>query len=464
MYKYIPYPMQAALGPLSLLILMVGSLGVRTAAGAEGALLWQDQFDGAAEFSLEKSLDRANAVAVQGERVFTAGFVDNMHSSRDFTVRAYDAGTGELLWQDQFDGTAGGFDEAKAIAVQGEQVFAVGTVTNLGSFADFTVRAYAAGTGELLWQDQLDGTAGGFDEARAIVVQGEQVFTAGTVTNFDSGSDFTVRAYNAGTGKLLWQNQFDGTVEFSLDRVNFDRANALTVQGERVFAVGVVRDDGFAYEGSFTLRTYAAETGELLWQDQFAGTAGGFNEASAVAAQGQRVFAVGTIDGKFTVRAYDLEMGELLWQNLFAGVSGSVGGANALAVQGERVFAAGVIGKMTDDLDYKGNFTVGAYAAETGDLLWQDQLAGRAGGFDAVSAVTVQGDKVFAVGIIDRRFTVRTYAAETGELLWQDRFAGTARGGYASAVTVQEERVFAAGEVDNADSGKDFTVRAYQLR
>lgn len=39
MYKYIPYPMQAAVGPLSLLILMVGSLGVRTAVGAEGALL-----------------------------------------------------------------------------------------------------------------------------------------------------------------------------------------------------------------------------------------------------------------------------------------------------------------------------------------------------------------------------------------------------------------------------------------
>lgn len=202
-------------------------------------------------------MDRANAVAVQGERVFTAGFVDNTHSSRDFTVRAYDAGTGELLWQ-----------------------------------------------------DQLDGTAGGFDEARAIVVQGEQVFTAGTVTNFGSESDFTVRAYAAGTGKLLWQDQFDGTVEFSLDRVNFDRANALTVQGERVFAVGVVRDDGFAYEGSFTLRTYAAETGELLWQDRFAGTArGGY--ASAVTVQEERVFAAGEVDnadrGKdFTVRAYQL--------------------------------------------------------------------------------------------------------------------------------------------------------------
>ena len=224
------------------------AFAVRSYDGKTGELLWQDQFVGTGDgFDFDVD-DHANAIAVRGNRIFVVGSIVNQLTVGDFAVRTYDAKSGSLLWQDQFDGTASGEDddEAYAITVKGERVFVAGSIENEESFSDFTVRAYDAKTGRLLWQDQANGTANGYDHATDIAVQGQRVFAAGSVVNQDVGSDFTVRAYDARSGRLLWQNQFNGTAG------DYDSASDIAVRGKRVLVAGSVvnQDTGRQFHGS----------------------------------------------------------------------------------------------------------------------------------------------------------------------------------------------------------------------
>ena len=115
-------------------------------------------------------------------------------------MRSYDAETGNLLWQDQFNGTADGFDSAADIIVRDNTVFVAGTVVNLNTGSDFIIRGYDAETGELLWQNQFDGTETEFDDDKAFAIahqRGNRVFVAGMIENESTGPDFSVRAYRA---------------------------------------------------------------------------------------------------------------------------------------------------------------------------------------------------------------------------------------------------------------------------
>ena len=92
---------------------------------------------------------------------------------------------------------AGRIDRALGIAAAGKLVAVVGQSS--GEFDDrhFTVRVYAAATGDLLFGDNAQGTANGNgDQANAVAVKGSRVFAAGRLSNADAG-EFTIRTYSA---------------------------------------------------------------------------------------------------------------------------------------------------------------------------------------------------------------------------------------------------------------------------
>ncbi len=383
-----------------------------------GALLWEDQVDKTA------ALDVSYALGAHRGRVVAAGVVgadagcDLVTGSGncDFYVRALDAETGTLIWEDQFD-EAGANDGALTLAMQGKQVFAAGWVRNAAGDLDLLVRAYDITTGAFLWEDQVD-KAGVNDSAAEITAQGGQVFVAGAVGadascmmsfGFGGNCQFYVRALNARTGALLWEHQVDkaeGT----------DFALAIAVQGGRVFAAGVAAADAdceFRITGNcdFYVQALDAQTGTLVWEDQV--DKGGAQDT-----------------------AFDL------------------------AVQGGQVFAVGVAEKAIGNAD----FLVRAYDTATGTLLWEDQFD-KAGGYDLAVAVVVQGGQLFAAGystIFD--FLVRAYDATTGALLWQDRFDQAGRGDGVAAVAVQGGQVFAAGFSENVAGNQGLLIRAYDAR
>lgn len=308
--------------------MVIAILGGKAHA-AGGRLLWQDQFNKAG------SDDLAAQVTAQGHRVFAVGWARSAPDNRDFLLRAYDSRTGRLLWQDQLD-RAGGDDYAVAVAAGGDAVFVGGSATNGAGNNDFLVRAYDARTGALVWEDQFD-LAGGFDSTRAVAKDGNRVFAAGVGQDAAGNDTWLVRAYNARTGTLLWENRFNRGGRAA-------DASSMTAAHQRVFVVGAAQGAGGDID--FVVRTYHARTGALLWEDR---RAGGEISGTSIIADGSRLF----VTLAFVVRAYDMEKGTLLWENQF--------GAQVLAVAAAhgRVFAVG------------GNpdFVVRAYDAATGAVL-----------------------------------------------------------------------------------------------
>jgi hypothetical protein len=420
------------------------------AGGAGGDLVWEDHVDTAG------GDDLLNALAVRRGRVFAAGFDTNTAGNRDFLVRAYDADSGTLLWKDQVD-TAGDADRAFALAAGAGRVFAAGFGTNADGNQDFLVRAYDQTTGALRWQDQRD-PAGFNDVAEALAVWGGQVFAAGSGERAAGNQDFLVRAYEARSGALRWEDRGD-TAGLN------DAAFALAVDRGRVFAAGFVTNA--AGNQDFLVRAYQATDGALLWEDQV-DHAGLDDTALSLAMEGGQVFAAGFVTNAagnqdFLVRAYEARSGTLRWIDQ-VDPAGGFDGVNALAVEGDRLFAAGFVTNAAGNFDA----FLRAYEARSGALLWEDQVD-RAGLDDAALALTVQRGQVFiagfgtnAAGNID--VLVRAYQATTGMLLWEDQVDRAGLDDAALAVAAGRGRMVAAGTGTTATGKMDVLIRAYDRK
>ncbi len=272
---------------------------------------WEDFHDW--EGSLD---DGAEAVAVSpdGSRVFAAGVTATTAGGGAFTVRAYNASNGTPLWTQNYDKEGNKDDRAWAVAVSpdGSRVFAAGTTATTAGDRDFTVEAYDPSNGDVLWTQNYDREGTLSDRAFAVAVSpdGSRVFAAGVTETAAGGNAFTVRAYNASNGTPLW------TKHYNREGTGSDQAYAVAVSpdGNRVFAVG----DTTTYAGgsAFTVRAYNASNGTVLWTRNYdrKGTLSDGASAVAVSPDGSMVFAAGTTattagDRDFTVRAYDASNG-----------------------------------------------------------------------------------------------------------------------------------------------------------
>jgi TolB-like protein len=233
--------------------------------------------------------DIANAVAVQGKKVFVAGLTRTSAGDAAFTLRAYSAKDGSLLWENFYDREGTGYDVATAIAVTGTTVFVAGATETSAGGAAFTVRAYSTKDGSLLWGDNFDREGDLDDIANAVAVQGKKVFVAGLTRTSAGDAAFTLRAYSTKDGSLLWGDNFDR--EGDLD----DIANAVAVQGKEVFVAGLTRTS--AGGAAFTLRAYSAKDGSLLWGDNFDREGTGYDVATTMAVRSKVSLAEATNDG-----------------------------------------------------------------------------------------------------------------------------------------------------------------------
>ena len=120
----------------------------------------------------------------------------------DAATIAYDASTGERLWIDRYDGPDGQNDGGIAIAASsdGTKVFVAGSDTASGA-SDFATIAYAADTGQRLWDAHYQGPAALTDFAIDVAVDplGSRVFVTGSTWNgaTSATSDLATIAYAA---------------------------------------------------------------------------------------------------------------------------------------------------------------------------------------------------------------------------------------------------------------------------
>ena len=197
------------------------SVFVRSLSRGEGAVLWETVIPFATTFFLTECLEAGSGLA------FVCGSHHVTGATNDFMVRAYDARTGELRWADRPD-DGGLWSSAAALTLSRGRLVVVGL-----SDCDFAaptpgcrlaVRAYDAATGVLAWQDLASDHASVED----VVTDGEFIFVAAGETVP------TIRAYDAETGALVWVDRADGRIGAHL---------SLTVDDHWLFAGGFIRQN-----------------------------------------------------------------------------------------------------------------------------------------------------------------------------------------------------------------------------
>ncbi len=342
--------------------LLVRAYDVKT-----GTLKWHDQTPLASGYIVKTVIDDV------GHKVFGAGYAANGPGT-DFLVRAYDARTGNRLWQDVVN--KGRDDLVQGIAAGPEGVFVVGYGGNIGGSAlKFLVRAYDKTIGALLWEDQV---GNGMNDAVAwqVETEGDLVFVSGSIGQ-GPDQELMLRAYDARTGRLVWDTRYPTASPY-----------ALAVDADRVYvggnAVGIA---GGAY--SAFLAAYDINTGNLLWQERLEAASGSILD---LAVNGSQVFASG--QGTSLLRSYDVWTGTLIWESQTGSPNGQYENASGVDVGSDLVFVAGRRGDPFEDSE----FLVQAYDRSSGELAWEDS-SHRSNRLDTgASGIAVKGQHVFAVG------------------------------------------------------------------
>ena len=334
---------------------------VRAYATATGTLQWRDQSP------LASGIITSVVIDDFGHKVFGAGYAQGGEGT-DFLIRAYDATTGNRLWEDISN--KGRDDFVQGIAASRLGVFVVGYGGNVGtSSLDFLVRAYAPRTGTLLWEDQVD-NAGNDDAAWKVVVEGSTVFVAGSSSKAGVNQQWFIRAYDAASGQLAWDSREAGALP-----------TAMAASADQVVVGGVATVNGVSRQ---LLASSRAKTGKLLWSD--AAGSGGVTDV-VVAESG--VFASGS--GESLLRSYDARTGQLIWEAL-GGIPEHSVFSRALDVGPGFILLAG---EVTKPFEYS-EFLVRAYDAATGQLAWEDRAVRSAS--SVALDVAVKGHRFFAVG------------------------------------------------------------------
>jgi hypothetical protein len=418
-----------------------------------GTLLWEDRADA-------NGWEEATSVAARGDRVYAVGFTSGVDDG--VLIRATDARTGALAWQDQVGG--GWVANSPVAAADDDRVYVAWSRSpESGGSYEWVVRAYEGASGALLWEDVLP-----LGVSFALVTGGGRVYVAGSAPNPSSAFPWTVRAHEPSTGTLLWQDQMSGPSE----------ARTLAFADGRLYAGGV----DYGQRGA-NVRAYEATTGALLWEHLTPGP-GGLSYTQVVKAHGRRVFGLQVIRtgdpahaGRFPlprVVARDGATGELLWEDVV-----DVGPMNRLSdldVSGSRVTAVGSGGPRCrlDSLD-DCDVLVRTWRAATGARLWERQLD-LSGLNDRALLVAADEGSLFVHSLagspagqapqstspaIEPQWVVHAFAGATGELRWQ---AVGAHGDRAAAMALEGGRLFLAGMGPGGPFEKERLVRAYDAR
>ncbi|RPI19179.1 MAG: T9SS C-terminal target domain-containing protein [Ignavibacteriae bacterium] len=193
-----------------------------------GIIQWTNIYDDSSSNS-----DAANSLALdQWGNIYAAGSSTNTSFNADYLTVKYNP-SGNVIWQNRFNGTGSGNDFAYSIAVSrnGDAYITGTSYCSENNFNYLTIKYNTDGL--LSWIKNYDGNNNLLDEANHIVLDNdENVYITGFSTNFSSGSDFTTIKYNS-SGMQQWIKTYDGTGNSS------DQATSLTLDNSgNVYVTG----------------------------------------------------------------------------------------------------------------------------------------------------------------------------------------------------------------------------------
>lgn len=191
------------------------------------------------------------------------GFQNDETSS--ITVKTYDAESGVTLSEDTYELNVKD-EEKPGTGNARERIFAGGVGTGANGLAEFTLRVYDATTGRFLWEGVLNLSpaeeSGSPHQVVARVSPKPMLSMIRRQLVADGQPEFLLRAVDPVTGKLVWADQF------SAGAARLARAERVSrsVFGKTEFTAGPSRDI------EFRIRMLDDQEREVIWEDQLAPT------------------------------------------------------------------------------------------------------------------------------------------------------------------------------------------------
>lgn len=320
-------------------------------AAADGALLWEKRYNGAAIND-----DRATAIAVDASgNVIVTGYSKSTAGNFDYYTAKYAAATGVLLWEKRYSSSGANEDKAAAVAVDASgNVFVTGSSRNTTGFTSYHTLKYASADGAQLWTKRY--TSNLYSEATAIAVDsaGNAIVT-GNSSSSETGNDCYTVKYAAADGAILWSKRSDGDDYAGANAVALDANGNVIITG---ISSGRRDTDGGSISTGFDYYTvkYAAATGATLWEKRNAASDSDDESKSLAVDTNGNVVVTGYSTNADSTRdvytaAYAAADGALLWDNRTAGVghdnSTSSGNSVKLDTEGNAFVSGSVFSPLT---------------------------------------------------------------------------------------------------------------------
>jgi uncharacterized delta-60 repeat protein len=237
-----------------------------------GTQQYVKRFDGAGS-----SLDAGYAIYVEpvsGDFYITGYTFQSTGADFDFITIKYDTG-GTQQWASQYDGPAGNYDEAHAIAVDASgNVYVTGyTQTAVLTNYDYaTVKYNAAGTQQ--WAKTYNGTGNDVDRANAIKLDAaNNVYITGRSIGVSPAAEDIVTIKYDNAGNQVWLARYNGANGY-----DEGKALALDLSGN-VYVTGV---SSIGTNNDFTTIKYDT-AGVQEWITKYNGTANNTDQSLAIA-------------------------------------------------------------------------------------------------------------------------------------------------------------------------------------
>jgi hypothetical protein len=149
--------------------------------------------------------------AANDHAVVAAGFGFQDESASFITVKTYDAQTGNVLSADTYELDIK--DDGPPSTRPRSRIFAGGVGAGTGSLSDFILRVYDASNGRFLWEGRLNLTPGDHPEVGTQRVVAHlrpraDILKVGSRSKEVGQPYFVLRARNAETGQLVWSDEF----------------------------------------------------------------------------------------------------------------------------------------------------------------------------------------------------------------------------------------------------------------
>lgn len=195
---------------------------------SSGSLQWLKTWNG-----LGDGPDEANAIAINGNQIIVAGYINNPFVGNDYFTIALDQ-NGDSLWASTYnDSQYNQYDQINAIAIDG-----VGNIIVTGesdrdptnvSNDDFLTVKYNS-SGSLLWTKRFNNVGNATDRAVAVVTDtNNNIYVAGRTDN-GNDDDYAIIKYDE-AGNVVWTQFVDNGGTDRATAMGIDASNNVYVTG-----------------------------------------------------------------------------------------------------------------------------------------------------------------------------------------------------------------------------------------